>query len=300
MPHFYKYVHLLRPSQWYKNLIIPAVGLFTFQIFPPHIYFFLILGCFCACGVSSANYILNDIKDVEYDKLHPLKRQRPLASGEVSKKKANLLIIFILLSSLISSVLLNFWFFIFMLLFFFLSQAYTFFLKRLIFIDVITISLLFILRAFAGYFLLTSFITVSYPTPLWGLWAIFLLALFLALVKRKIDYQFLTTKNEGLLPQNLSIYPPKLLDFLLFLISGVFLIGFYFYVILTDTTDGYLFLTIPPATYLLFRFLYLIYEIPSRFIKEGFFIKDAGMVGGSTIVFIIFLLVKYLESYGFL
>ncbi|MHA1651718.1 MAG: UbiA family prenyltransferase [Candidatus Helarchaeota archaeon] len=299
MNKFWHYTRLLRPLQWYKNFVIIAVGIFSFQIFISTVYFFLILGFICACGVSSSNYILNDIKDIELDKLHLKKKKRPIASEQVSKRNALLIVLILLPISLIFSFYISFWFFICMITFFLLSQAYTFFLKRFIFIDVITVSTLFIIRGIAGFSILTTFTSISYPTPLWGIWALFMLSLFLALTKRKLDQYLLEFNNTTLLKYP-PPYPKKFLDYLLLIVAGIFLMGYYLYVIITDTTGGYLFLTIPPATYLLFRFLYLLFADTKPLLLKKPLLKDPGIVGGGIIVFILFLLVKYLESYNFL
>ncbi|MHA1130783.1 MAG: UbiA family prenyltransferase, partial [Candidatus Helarchaeota archaeon] len=137
---------LLRPSQWFKNLLIPAVGIFSFQFLTYEVYLYLILGFLCACGISSANYIINDVVDFEQDQLHPKKRKRPIASGLISRRQALLLVMILLPISLFCSFLLSFWFGIFMLLLFSLSQAYTFYLKQLIFVDVLTITVNFLIR----------------------------------------------------------------------------------------------------------------------------------------------------------
>ena len=185
-----------------------------------------------------------------------------------------------------------------MSIFFLISQLYTFVLKKIIFVDVLTISVNIILRGIGGLFIINSFsILVMPPTP-WSFWAVFILALFLALSKRRIDLQLL--ENENRMNDKPPLYPKKMLDQLIILISGIFLMGYYLYVIITDMTGGYLLLTIPIATYLIFRYLYLLYssEKSPLLAKNPF--KDPGIIIGGIIVFILFLTIKYLESYGIL
>lgn len=291
------YLRLCRPSQWYKNLLIPAVGIFSFQLFNLMIYSSLIIGFILACGMSAANYIINDIMDLAEDRLHPKKKSRPIASGAISKRNATVFGAILFLISLTSSFLLTFWFGIIMSVFFLTSQFYTFVLKKVIFVDVLTISLNFILRGIGGLVLVNSF-----PTDdlIWGFWAVFILALFLALSKRRIDLQLLEQEN-GVHIRKSAIYPKNLLDQLTILISGIFLMGYYLYVLLTETTgghNGYLLLTIPVATYLMFRYLFLLHSIEKSPLTAKNPLRDLGMIIGGITVFILFLVIRYLESYG--
>ena len=288
------YIRLCRPSQWYKNLLIPAVGIFSFQIFDLKMYSYLIIGFILACGISGTNYIINDIMDAADDRLHPKKKDRPIASGAVLKKNAAVFGAFLFSISLISSFLLAFWFGIIMGIFFLTSQFYTFILKKIIFVDILTISINFLLRGIGGLFLVNSF---PADELIWSFWAVFILALFLALSKRKMDLHLLEQKN-GINSDNSSIYPPKILDQLIILISGIFLMGYYLYVILTDTTGGYLLLTIPVATYLMFRYLFLLHSFEKSPLPTKNPLRDPGMIVGGITVFILFLTVRYLESYG--
>ena len=300
MAQFSDYIRLLRLSQWYKNLLIPAVGIFSFQIFEFTIYGYLIIGFILACGISSTNYIFNDIIDIADDRLHPKKRFRPLASGTISKRKAAVLGIIIFSISLICSFLLSFWFGIIMSIFFLTSQLYTFVLKRIIFVDVLTISVNFIFRGIGGLLILNKFTPLVSPPAPWSFWAVFILALFLAVSKRKMDLLLLEQEKPLNGRTNPGLYSKKMLDQLLILISGIFLMGYYLYVILADTTGGYLLLTIPVATYLMFRYLYLLYSYEKPPFPTKNLLKDPGIIMGSIIVFILFIIIKYLESYGFI
>lgn len=259
------------------------------------------LGFLCACGISSSNYIINDIKDREQDVLHPKKKIRPLAAGAISKNEASIILLVLLSISFICSWFLSFWFFISMMTLFILSQAYTFYLKRLIIVDVLTISINFIIRGIAGLCILYSLNATWLLPDTWSFWALFMLALFLALIKRKTDLHLLELENNSNAKNEfLSIYPKKFLDQLLFLISGIFLMGYYLYVIINDATGGYLVITIPIATYLMFKILYLIYFNEQLITKAKSILKDPGIVIGSIIVFLLFLLLNYLHFYGFI
>lgn len=295
------YFQSLRPSEWYKNLLIPAVGIFSFQFFNISVYLYLFLGFLCACGISSVNYIINDLKDYEQDKLHPKKKIRPIASGTIAKKIAIIIACILLPISLICSLLVSFWFFICMLILFLLSQLYTFYLKQIIIVDVLTISINFILRGIAGLFIIISLVSTWQLPEVWSFWALFILALFLALIKRKVDLLILKRENNVNDQQiQISHYPEKLLDKFLFLISGIFLMGYYIYVLTNDAIGIYLLVTIPVATYMMFRTLFLIYNEENFLQKGKRILKDPGMVISGIIVFILFLSINYLHTYGFL
>jgi 4-hydroxybenzoate polyprenyltransferase len=300
MANLSDYIRLFRPSQWYKNLLIPAVGIFSFQILELTIYGYLLLGFILACGISGTNYIFNDLMDIADDRLHPQKRNRPIAAGSISKRNAMILGVGILLISIICSYLLSFWFGIIMSIFFLISQLYTFVLKKIIFVDVLSISVNFILRGIGGFMIINSCTILISPPTLWSFWAVFILALFLALSKRKADLQLLEQENSLNNRFKSSLYPKKLLDQLIILISGIFLMGYYFYVIDTDTTGGYLLMTIPVATYLMFRYLYLLDSDKKPLLTANKWLKDPGMILGCIVVFILFLTVKFLENYGIL
>ncbi len=292
------YIRLCRPSQWYKNLLIPAVGIFSFQTFELKIYVYLIIGFILACGISSTNYIFNDIRDLADDRLHPKKKNRPLASGTISQRRAISLGIAIISISFTCSIVLSFWFTLIMGIFFLTSQLYTFVLKRIILVDILAISLNFILRGIGGLFIITSFTVLASPLNPWSFWAVFILALFLALSKRKIDLKLLEQGNALNYRTTPPLYSKKILDYLMILVSGIFLMGYYLYVIFNDTTGGYLLSTIPVATYLMFKYLYLLYSDEKSPLTAYSPLKDTGMIIGCIVVFILFLVIKYLESYG--
>ena len=297
MGKFVEYIRLLRPSQWYKNLLIPAVGIFSAQVFDLMIYLFLILGFLSACGIAGFNYIVNDILDSQSDRVHPQKKDRPIASGSISKKSALLFGSIILILSMAGSFIISFWFFMIMLLFFLIAQLYNFVLKKIAFVDVLTISMNFIVRGFAG-----LVIVIAYPVELvsshWAIWGLFISALFLAISKRKADLKLLDSPELSNHKQVYDNYSKELLDHLVLMVATIMLLGYHLWVVLTDTTGGYYLSTVPVATYLMFRYLYLLFSADKHMGTPEKAIKDRGILIGTIVLLIIFLVVRYLESFG--
>ena len=156
------YLRLMRPHQWYKNLLIFLAIIFVeipnewpwerlpailnLNNYPPLIFGFAVF-----CAVSSAGYIINDIADMEEDAAHPEKMNRPLPSGRVSASTARILAVVLLVSGLISAyILVNGVFFLLVIFYLINAQLYNFILRKIAIIDVIDIAVGFIIRAVAG------------------------------------------------------------------------------------------------------------------------------------------------------
>ena len=179
----------IRLRQWTKNLLVFSAPLFTFK---PEIELWKgsFIGFIAFCLISSGIYLLNDVLDIESDKLHPTKKFRPIAKGEISKQNAIILsatlIIISLWISLISSTLLT----LVLLTYLFIQLAYCIRFKKEPILDILCISSGFLLRAIAG---IASAELVFSP---WFLLTVGLLALFLAIEKRKAELR--TSNKYGL------------------------------------------------------------------------------------------------------
>ncbi|MFW9956331.1 MAG: UbiA prenyltransferase family protein, partial [Candidatus Thorarchaeota archaeon] len=185
------YIKLMRPHQWYKNLLLflpilfvnfrdPLPAIFNLSNYPP-----LILGFLAFCAVSSGGYIFNDIKDVEEDALHPEKKTRPLPSGEIERKNALILGSVLFVSGIVLSIILNDIFFLLVLFYVLNSQLYNYYLRNWAVVDVVTIGMGFIIRAIAGTFL------IKVPFTSWLILGVFFVALVLGFSKRKSELQLL-------------------------------------------------------------------------------------------------------------
>jgi 4-hydroxybenzoate polyprenyltransferase len=178
------YINLLRVKQWYKNIVIFIPLIFAGELFNITLLNRTIVGLIALCFVSSANYIINDIVDRKRDIKNPEKRDRPIASGRIKVLQAVILGIGLLLLGLYISLTLSLLFFTFVLLLFIIAQLYSFMLKNKPLVDVLTISINFVLRTVSGAFVTSDGLKPYIQVSPWLLACPFFLALFLATSKK--------------------------------------------------------------------------------------------------------------------
>ena len=210
-----------------------------------------IVGFIALSLASSALYIRNDILDIEFDKQHPIKKFRPLASGQISKKNAYIIFVLLLSSSLIIAAILN-WQLVIVLIFLFVNTTvYSQWLKNFAYVDLLSISLNFVIRVLAGMLLLQVGISP------WLVFGVFLVAFFLGLMKRKSE--IITLKEKAVLHREvLSKYSIKNLNYSLLIVSVLVMITYSLYSIINDpTSDNRLIFTIPIVAIIIFRQYYL-------------------------------------------
>jgi 4-hydroxybenzoate polyprenyltransferase len=229
------------------------------------------LGFISLCLLSSSSYVINDIVDLKKDQLHPEKRSRPLASGEVNKVLALILTIILFSLSLTLGYFINFWFLIILIGMFGLTLVYTFWLKKVIFADILTISTLFVLRAVAGA------LAIQVKISPWLILCPFFLALFLAVGKRHADLLFLGDKAE-ITRKVLQEYTLELTNSLMIISTTLFVVSYSMYSFLS--VHEYLLITLPFASYVVFRFFYLINKgsVIARSPEKA--IKDYSLLAG--------------------
>jgi 4-hydroxybenzoate polyprenyltransferase len=247
-------VDALRPHQWTKNLLIFApIGL-SKHLFERDAFFRASLAFVLFCGLSGTVYLINDLADIERDRLHPKKRLRPLASGALSVGAARVAALVLGLSCLGLSALLGRAFLAAALAYLALNLLYTFWLKRVVILDVIAISLGFVLRAVAGA------VAISVQFSDWLLVCTLLLALFLALAKRRHELVSLDGTDHR---EILAEYSPYLLDQMISVVTASCLMAYAFYTLAPETVEKYrtdrLAWTIPFVLYGIFRYLYLVH-----------------------------------------
>tara|TARA_A100001011_G_scaffold322037_2_gene343235 strand:- start:369 stop:1313 length:945 start_codon:yes stop_codon:yes gene_type:complete len=169
-----------RPRQWTKNLLIFAATLFTFE-FSLNTWFSTFIVFICFCLISSSVYIINDIIDINSDRKHPIKSKRPIPSGQISIKSASILSIFLIISSCFISYSINPYVTATLISYLIIQIFYCIGLKKQPILDIFCIALGFICRAIAGLFASNSIASH------WFILTIGLLALFLAVEKRKAE-----------------------------------------------------------------------------------------------------------------
>jgi len=141
-----------RPRQWIKNLAVFTTVLFTGQLFNPVSMEISIRAFITFCFLSSATYYLNDLVDFQKDQLHPYKKKRPIASGKISFPLAISILIILVILGLILAKSINNSFFVVSITYLLLQVGYSFVLKNITVLDIITIAVGYILRIYAGEF----------------------------------------------------------------------------------------------------------------------------------------------------
>jgi 4-hydroxybenzoate polyprenyltransferase len=244
----------MRPRQWPKNVFLLAGLVFDGQLTNPRALSITLVGLALFCLVSSLVYIINDLTDIETDRLHPTKQKRPLASGQLSKKTAVItaVILFILIFPI--SFILDIYFGIIISSYFLLMLAYSLWLKRIPIIDVMVIAAGFVLRVAAG----VVIITTNQFSP-WLFVATTFLALFIAIGKRRSEIDTLESVADAH-RQVLKGYSLDMLDQMLTIILAATMMTYCLYTFASPITPGnhVMMLTIPFVIYGLLRYLYLI------------------------------------------
>lgn len=259
------WIRLLRPAQWLKNGIVPAAWLFA--VWDPsqaHAaaglhgliqVFGLAVPAFCL--VSSAVYVMNDLHDREADRMHPQKRFRPIAAGEVSRGAAIAIMLVLLSVGAIFAAALPKRFGAVLAGYAVMQAAYTFGLKRIPYVDVFVIAFGFVLRAVAGA------TAISVRISPWLLLCTFLLSLFLALCKRRHE-KLLLDDSDALHREALAGYSVNLMDIQIAIAAAATVVSYSIYTLSPETVQRFethaLGLTIPFVIFGVFRYLELVYR----------------------------------------
>jgi 4-hydroxybenzoate polyprenyltransferase len=247
----------LRPGQWTKNLFVFAALVFAERLNDRGAAVRAVVAFLVFCALSSTVYLINDVLDRKQDRHHPLKANRPIASGSISPALALIAAAILGVSTMIVAWSLGPHFFQVAGGYVVLLIAYSAFLKHLVILDVLTIAAGFTLRAAAGA------AAIAVPISHWLLVCTTLLALFIALSKRRHELTLLTETAIDHRPI-LGDYTPYLLDQMISVVTASTLIAYAFYTISLETTAKFgtdlLSLTIPFPLYGIFRYLYLVHR----------------------------------------
>jgi 4-hydroxybenzoate polyprenyltransferase len=249
----------LRPQQWTKNFVVFAGLIFSQNLGNSHLILKTVLGFVLFCFLSSSVYIFNDIMDVESDRMHPSKRNRPIASGRIKIPTAIFISIILAVLALGLSAWLSPVFALTALAYFVLNLLYSVYLKNVVIIDVMCIAAGFVIRAVAGAVLIDVAISA------WLIVCTTLLALFLGFGKRR--YELVLLENQATdHRKSLSEYSPYFLDQMISVTAST-VIAYAFYTLSPEVESKlgtrHMDLTIPFVLYGVFRYLYLIHQ------KEG-------------------------------
>jgi 4-hydroxybenzoate polyprenyltransferase len=246
----------LRPYQWIKNLVVLVALAFSKHLFDADAAARAGLAFVVFCALASAVYLVNDMLDLERDRLHPLKRSRPIASGALPLGIARGVAAVLLIGALAGSLALGPRFEVCAGSYAVLGFGYSLLLKHYVILDVLTVALGFVLRAFAGA------VAIGVHFSPWLLVCTILLALFLGLAKRR--HELVSLDDAAAHRSSLAEYTPYLLDQMIAVVTASCLTAYAFYTLAPETVEKYqterLALTIPFVIYGIFRYLYLVHR----------------------------------------
>jgi 4-hydroxybenzoate polyprenyltransferase len=282
----------MRPKQWTKNVIIYAGLVFDGQLFILDSFFRVTVSFILLCLAASTIYIVNDLVDIERDRQHPKKKYRALASGQLPVSVARAAAIIIPISIIILAALYSLSFSIILLIYMILNILYSFKLKHIVLIDVMTITAGYVLRVAGGVLV----IHVAKFSP-WLYAVTALLALFLAISKRRQELVILADGATNARPI-FKEYNLPLLDEMLRTVTTATLIAYILYTIEAPSVllagTNLALITVPFVMYALFRYLYLIHVKGEGGAPDEVLLRDRPLLASIFLWGVTFVLILYL------
>ena len=281
----------LRPTQWSKNLFVVAPLVFARELFDVELLLRAALAFVLFSAASSSVYLVNDLRDREKDRLHPLKRRRPIASGELDAGVAAVAAAVLAAAALGGGLWLGARFTVILAVFIALSSLYTFGLKNVVIVDVMAVAFNYVLRVEGG----AAAIDVQVST--WILLCTIFVALFLAFSKRRHEL-LLMSERAADQRQVLVDYGPAFLDQMINVVTASTLLCYALYTLAPETVEKFgttaLIYTLPFVLFGIFRYLYLIYQVSTprnpteAILRDLPFVLNVGLWGLTVIAVIYF------------
>lgn len=252
MHRLYNLAKLGRPGHWIKNLFVFAALVFSRKVSNPDLVWLSVQAFIAFCLASSAVYALNDVMDRGEDALHPTKRRRPVASGQVSVAAALSLSAVLMVAALAVSIALGQVFAVMLGAYLALMLAYVLGLKRVAILDVIILAVGFVIRAYAGG------VAISVPVSTWLVLCTLTLALFMGFAKREGERQAMGEAASRTRPIAWSLYDQKSLEHMMTVSASLAIVTYMLYTVSATTIPRealpWMFLTVLPVVYGVFRF----------------------------------------------
>jgi 4-hydroxybenzoate polyprenyltransferase len=264
----------LRPAEWTKNLFVFAGVVFSgrFEDLDPILSSVVVFAAFCA--VSSAGYLFNDVRDAALDRLHPTKRTRPIAAGELSPRTGLALAAVLAVAGLGAAGAIGLETLGAVAAYGVVTVAYSLVLKHVVIVDVMTIGACFLLRVLAGA------VTVDVDVSEWLIVCTGMLALFLGFTKRRQEAASELRAGGSTRPV-LEHYSMPFLDQMVALVSTGTVISYVIYATGSPLVGGRMLWTAPMVTYGIFRYLYLIYDRSDQRDAATLVTRDPGMIAAA-------------------
>lgn len=251
------YIGLFRIPQWIKNLFVFVPLLFSRHLFDLD-YFLIVLGGFIIfCFTSSVVYIINDIIDVEADKFHPVKKNRPIAAGKITKKSAVAAASVLLFIILVSLQFIEFLFSVSAAVYLLLNVLYSFWFKHIVLLDIFSIAAGFMIRVVAGAFI------INVEISSWLILTTMFLSLYLAVMKRRSELVVVKDEPNTITRKVLAHYSLNFTDQMATVASAGVIICYALYSVSSRTIAVFgtenLIYTTPFVVFGIFRYMYLVY-----------------------------------------
>jgi 4-hydroxybenzoate polyprenyltransferase len=254
---FGDFVRLMRPTQWSKNAVVFAALIFSKHLFDGESVLLVCIAFAVFCLMASGAYVMNDLRDCDRDRQHPIKKLRPLPSGRVRRGSAVALSSVLMVAGVAAALSLGGGFALLAVLYLALQFAYTFFLKEVVILDVMSIAAGFVIRAVAGG------VVIDVPVSPWLIICTFLLMLFLGFSKRRHELTLLegrATDHRA----SLREYSPYFLDQMISVVTASTVVAYAIYTVSPEVREKLgterLYLTIPFVLFGIFRYLYLVHQ----------------------------------------
>jgi 4-hydroxybenzoate polyprenyltransferase len=261
----------LRPTQWTKNLFVAAALIFAKKIFDVPSLLRTLAAIAVFTLLAGSHYIVNDLFDVAEDRVHPRKSRRPIAAGRIGRGEAVALAAVLAAASLVLADLLSPAFFAAAAAYVVLQLAYSYKLKHVVILDIFLVASGFVLRVIAGG------LVIAVPISPWLLLCTMLLALFLAMSKRRHELRLLAGDAARHRPI-LEEYSFGLLDQMISIVTACTVIAYCLYTVSEETVRKFgtdrLIYTTPFVLYGIFRYLYLLYMKDEGGTPEELVLKD--------------------------
>jgi decaprenyl-phosphate phosphoribosyltransferase len=264
---------LIRVRHWVKNLFLFIPSFFAGHLFKSQELLMVLIGAFAFSLVASGVYILNDYKDREVDRVHPRKKLRPLASGEVKTSTALVLMILLIGSGLVIAASLQIVFFYLLSAYLILNLGYSFGLKHIPILDLFIVALGFLIRIYSGG------VIADLPITHWLSLMVLLLALFLILAKRRDDLLISgKNKNGHVIRKSTQKYNLVYINSCVTLLSAVMVVAYIMYTVSPEVTQrfksDYLFMTTIFVIAGIMRYLQIVFVERNSGSPTNIFIRD--------------------------
>ena len=269
-------IRLIRVRQWVKNLFLFIPSFFAGHLFKTEELLMVGIGALAFSLVASGVYVINDYRDRFIDRMHPTKKLRPIASGEIGTASAWILIVVLVSTGLVIAATLEMVFFYILLSYLVLNLGYSFGLKNIAIVDLFIVSLGFLLRIYSGG------VIADLPITHWLSIMILLLALFLIIAKRRDDI-LINAKNGCVIRKSTQSYNLDFINSCITLLSAVVIVAYIMYTVSPEVTErfdsDYLFITTIFVIAGVMRYLQIIFVENRSGSPTRIFVKDKFILG---------------------